>query len=452
VAAQNIMPDLQLSPLQIGWLNAAFATCYALAQLPGGIVGQKYGGRLTLTMVGLFGLIATLATPLAPMVLGGTALFVALLAVQGLLGLSQGPVFPMVAAVLQTWFPQRQWAVTNGMNSLGANIGGAMTAPLVVVLTLHFGWQGALLWHPRVTAAELAELDASDLQKPPPMTLARLRRIVGQRDVQLLAFSYFCLNYVFYLLGTWSFLYLVQERDFHGLESGFAGMLPWIGAGIGAGVGGFLSDGLAARIGFRWGYRLVPLFALPAAGLLLLVTISVTSQHGEVLAGDADGHVLRHRTERGGVLGRLDARRALGHRRRDRRDEHRRQPRRHGLGADHRRAVRRGQLERDVRDRRGVRLRCRGLLVRDRPGPAGDARFPGGLTRSRPRALAYRSPIRDTIASRTREPLSPLVKMTRPEPVARLNCPNARKPELFEPECWMISPCGVTSRLQPSAR
>jgi ACS family glucarate transporter-like MFS transporter len=306
VAAQNIMPDLHLSQLQIGWLNAAFATCYALAQLPGGIVGQQYGARLTLTMVGLFGLIATLATPLAPMVLGGTALFVTLLAVQGLLGLSQGPVFPMVAAVLQTWFPQRQWAVTNGMNSLGANIGGAMTAPLVVILTLHFGWQGALLWialpaalltaawawygrdtpqgHPRVKPAELAELDAGDLQKPPPMTLARLRRIVGQRDVQLLTFSYFCLNYVFYLLGTWSFLYLVQERNFTGLESGVAGMLPWIGAGIGAGVGGYLSDHLAQRLGFRWGYRLVPLVSLPLAGLLLLAVVGVSAPYLAVFA------------------------------------------------------------------------------------------------------------------------------------------------------------------------
>ncbi len=26
------------------------------------------------------------------------------------------------------------------------NIGGAMTAPLIVILTAHFGWQGALLW------------------------------------------------------------------------------------------------------------------------------------------------------------------------------------------------------------------------------------------------------------------------------------------------------------------
>jgi sugar phosphate permease len=212
----------------------------------------------------------------------------------------------MIAAVFETWFPQRQWAIAQGLNTLCMNVGGAMTPLLVVVLTRHFGWQGALLWialpaalvtaawawygrntpraHPRVTAAELAELDTDETAEPVPMTRARIRRIVGDRDVRLLTFSYFCMNYVFYLLGTWSFLYLVQQRSFTGLESGFAGAMPWIGAGIGAGVGGYLSDGLSARIGFRWGYRMVPLCSLPVAGLLLVATISVASPYVAVIA------------------------------------------------------------------------------------------------------------------------------------------------------------------------
>jgi len=118
VAAQNIMPDLHLSQLQIGWLNAAFATCYTLAQIPGGVLGQRCGARLMYTLIGLGGIVATIATPLAPVVLAGTALFVALLAAQGLLGLAQGPVFPMFAVVSQSWFPPRQWALANGGNAL----------------------------------------------------------------------------------------------------------------------------------------------------------------------------------------------------------------------------------------------------------------------------------------------------------------------------------------------
>jgi len=306
VAAENIMPELHLSQMQIGWLNAAFATCYALAQLPGGVLGQRYGARLTYTLVGIVGIVATIATPVAPAVLAGTALFIALLAAQGLLGASQGPVFPMVAAVSETWFPQRQWAITNGMISLFMNIGGAITPLLIVVLTAHWGWQGALLWiavpavlltiawyaygrdtpqqHPDVTPAELAELDPQAQGEPHAMTWSRLRGICVDRDVLLLAFSYLCFNYCFYLLSTWSFLYLVQVRQFDGLESGFAGMLPWIGAGIGAGTGGYLSDGLAQRMGFRWGYRLLPLISLPLTAVLLIATVSVGNPYAAVFA------------------------------------------------------------------------------------------------------------------------------------------------------------------------
>jgi MFS transporter, ACS family, glucarate transporter len=306
VAAEKIMPDLHLSQMQIGWLNASFTTAYALAQLPGGILGQRFGARLIYIAVGIVGLIAMLAVPLAPVVFTGTALFLALLIGQATLGLSQGPVFPAFAAVLQEWFPAKRWAMANGVQTAGMNLGGAVTPLLIVLLTQSFGWQGALLWlalpaalltlawgwygrntpreHAKVTAAELAELDGGGTEVAPPLTLRRLRGIVGDRDVLVLSFSYLCMNYAFYLISFWSFLYLVQVRHFGGIESGFAGAVPWIGAGIGAALGGYISDWLALRLGPRWGYRLVPLVTLPLAGALLLVTISVTTPYAAVIA------------------------------------------------------------------------------------------------------------------------------------------------------------------------
>lgn len=73
-------------------------------------------------------------------------------------------------------------------------------------------------------------------------------------------------------------------RHFTGIESGFAGMVPWMGAALGAAVGGFLSDRLAERLGARWGYRLVPLVALPSVAALLLSTISVSTPYAAVFA------------------------------------------------------------------------------------------------------------------------------------------------------------------------
>jgi ACS family glucarate transporter-like MFS transporter len=306
VAAEKIMPALHLSQMQIGWLNASFTTAYALAQLPSGILGQKIGARRIYVLGGTIAVIATVATPLAPLVLGGTGLFVALLAAQALLGVSQGPVFPMFAAVIQRWFPAKQWAIANGLQTAGMNLGGAVTPFLIVWLTQSFGWQGALLWfavpvalvtagwgwygrnrpseHAAVSAGEIAELGPEATSESGPVTMRRLLSVMGDRNILVLALSYLCMNYAFYLLSFWSFLYLVQVRHFSGIESGLVGALPWVGAGIGAASGGYISDWLAGRIGHRWGYRLLPMVSLPIAGALLLVTIHVETPYVAVAA------------------------------------------------------------------------------------------------------------------------------------------------------------------------
>jgi ACS family glucarate transporter-like MFS transporter len=302
--AETIMPSLRLTQLQIGWLATAFTTAYALAQLPGGIFSQRFGARWALVVVGTLGLIATLAFPIAPMALTGTALFGALLLAQALLGVSQGPLFPAALALIESWLPINRWAMAGGMQAAGMNFGGAVTPVLVAVLSGAFGWQGALLWivlpvfvvtvawawygrdspreHPSVTPEELAELGSGAAERAVPPTLRRLRKLLSDRNVLLLSLSYLSMNYAYYLLSFWSYLYLVQIRHFSGIEGGLAGAVPWIGAGLGAAVGGVISDRLAERIGVRWGYRLVPLLSLPVAGALLLVTLQVATPYAAV--------------------------------------------------------------------------------------------------------------------------------------------------------------------------
>jgi ACS family glucarate transporter-like MFS transporter len=245
-----------------------------------------------------------LAFPFASKVFAGTALFWALLLAQALLGLSQGPLFPAASAIIAYWLPERRWAMSNGLQPAAMNIGGAVTPVLVGLLSTSFDWQGALLWialavalltvawgrygrntpheHPAVTADELAEID-SDASKAAAPTASRIFKLLSDRNVRLLTLSYLCMNYAFYLLSFWSFLYLVQVRHFSGIEGGLAGAVPWVGAGLGAAVGGFTTDWLARRLGVRWGYRFVPLLALPVTAVLLLVTIRVSTPTAAVL-------------------------------------------------------------------------------------------------------------------------------------------------------------------------
>src|SRR6185437_1926673 len=146
IAAERMMPDLHLTQLQIGGIEQAFVIGYALFQLPGGLIGQRLGARLALTLFGGAAFIAVMVPPLAPQVLGGTALFMVLVAAQLLLGAAQGGVFPVSSGVFETWFPVRQWSLVQGAQSMGLNLGSAMTPPLIAALMVSIGWQQALAW------------------------------------------------------------------------------------------------------------------------------------------------------------------------------------------------------------------------------------------------------------------------------------------------------------------
>ncbi len=103
-------------------------------------------------------------------------------------------------------------------------------------------------------------------------------------SVLLLAVSYMCMNYTFYLLSNWVFLYLVQERKFSLLESGWLAAAPPLAAAIGAGIGGVATAACCKRFGARWGFRLVPLAAMPLAGGLLLLAVNATNPYLAVVA------------------------------------------------------------------------------------------------------------------------------------------------------------------------
>ncbi|HEY4771511.1 MAG TPA: MFS transporter [Steroidobacteraceae bacterium] len=306
IAAERMMPDLGISQMQLGWLEWAFVLGYAVFQLPGGIIGQRVGARRMFVIITSIALLATLLTPLAPVVLGGSALFGVLLLLQLILGLAQGPIFPVSAGVMEAWFRPQRWALLQGLQSMGLQIAAALTPPLVAYLMHWLGWQHSLFWpelpvlalivlwawygrdapaeHPSVTPAELAEL-GSDLAKQTQTAISwhRLRQMLLDRSILLLTISYICMNYVFYLIANWCFLYLVQERHFTILEGGWLAAAPPLAAAVGSGAGGALASSLCERFGLRWGFRLTPLVALPSAGMLLLVTVHLGNPYAAVV-------------------------------------------------------------------------------------------------------------------------------------------------------------------------
>jgi ACS family glucarate transporter-like MFS transporter len=305
VAAEPMMPALGLSQVQIGYIEEAFVLGYALFQMPGGILGQRLGARLTFVVIGVIAFIATLATPIVPEFFAGHALFVALFGVQLLLGLSQGAIFPVSAGVFEAWFPPKRWAFVQGLQTMGLQLGAALTPPLIVNLMVRLGWQRALVWaslpalvliaawawygrntprrHPAMSQTELDEI-GSQPQVDSKISLRQLLAVVRNRNVLLLFFSYMSMNYTFYLLSNWVFLYLVQERHFSSLESSGLAAVPPLAAALGAGMGGVVTSVLVQRVGNRWGYRLVPVAAMSCAAALLLIAVTTPNAYFAVAA------------------------------------------------------------------------------------------------------------------------------------------------------------------------
>ena len=306
VAADRMMSELGLSQVQVGWLFTAFLASYAALQSPGGWLGQRFGARLTLVACSILGLTATMITAAAPAVFAGTAALIVLLLSQLLLGAAQAPVFPATAGATERWFPRRQWSFAQGVLSCGLNLGSAAAPPAIAYLVVAIGWQAALLltsaplaaltlfWYARardfpaddarVSREELDQLQPAETASSAFPSASRVRALLVDRSLLLLTVSYLVMNFVFYFLTFWSFLYFRQERHFSSIDSGWLAAAPFIAAGAGAALGGSACDALRKRLGERWGFRAAPLLALPVSGFALVAAASAPSAFSAELA------------------------------------------------------------------------------------------------------------------------------------------------------------------------
>lgn len=307
VAAERIMPELGLSQVQIGWVMTAFLFTYTVFQIPTSLLGQAVGARRMLTVIGLVTVIASVLTASAPLIAATGVVFVTLLLARGVLGAAQSALFPVASGTIRHWYPVGSWSSFQGLIVTGLWFGAAAASPLIAWLMQDYGWQKALVYssvpslllvavwqwlardrpelHPRISKPELAELSGN----PPfdagaPLTWHRVRAVLADRQILLITLSYTIMNYVFYLVMFWSFLYLVQERKLSVLESGWLAALPFVVAGIASAAGGRLADTLRAFFGDRRGMRIIPLTALPLAAVFLYLTVSLASPYWAVAA------------------------------------------------------------------------------------------------------------------------------------------------------------------------
>lgn len=282
-AAPVMMADLGLTEIQWGWILAAFMIGYTLFQLPGGILGDRFGPRRVLATIAVLWALFTAATAFIPStVFASTGVILAsLMFVRFLVGAVHAPVYPATSPAIVHWFPIGGWALPNGLSSTGLNLGVAASAPLLVWSIVEFGWRISFLflsplglflaafwwWYARDYPEEHRSVNEEEIEliqagrtngprvddQPEPI---HWRELLRNRDVRWLTVSYFCMNYTFYVVFSWFFYFLVEVRQFSMTDAGFITSAQWIAGGAGAAISGWGCDKLCRRIGLRWGCRL----------------------------------------------------------------------------------------------------------------------------------------------------------------------------------------------------
>ena len=295
IAGPAMVADLGLDEIQWGWVMAAFPLGYALFQFPGGCWGDRRGPRLTLTLITIAWGVLIVVTSLVPGpdVASIAVVIGSLLTIQFIVGLSHAPVYPITVCAVERWFPVGGWSLPNGLSSSGLTLGLAATASLLPWLIGQYGWRtaflflapvplsAAALWwwyarnhpaeHPAVNAAELA-LVASNVPRTPcgEGGVPAWRRVLKNRDALLATFSYSAMNYVFYVVFSWGYYYMVTERGLGAQEAGFLTSAQWAAGAAGAFAGGWAGDWLCHRVGLRWGCRWPVLIGCIGSAVLIL--------------------------------------------------------------------------------------------------------------------------------------------------------------------------------------
>ena len=265
VAAPQLQKELGLSPEQIGLLLSAFFWSYSLAQLPSGLLLDRFG----VTRVGRAGaFLWTLASTLTALSTGYLGIFVARM----LLGVAEAPGMISCQKATGYWFPRHERSRSTAVFDSAAKFANVIGVPLVAFFVVRFGWRWgfgitALMsiayffayWvlyrdpseDKNLGAAEYTYIRAGGAVKEGPSGIGQINMlgyVLGNRKVWAHTIGYSAYGYSFYLFLTWLPGYMVQTLHMTILKSAAFTIIPWMCASLAdLFIGGFVVDFCIAR-------------------------------------------------------------------------------------------------------------------------------------------------------------------------------------------------------------
>lgn len=314
IAGTGVVAALGLDPVMLGMIFSAFAWAYALGQIPGGWLLDRFGARRVYgTSLILWSLFTMLQGTVGWIGLSGATAASALFFMRFMLGLVESPAFPANSRIVACWFPTRERGTASALFNSAQYMAVVLFAPMMAWLTHHMGWEHVFLWmgavglvlgfvwfgfyrepysQKQLSATELEHMRAGgalvDLERKRVVqkkraSLAEISVLFRNRNLWAIYIGQYCITALTYFFITWFPIYLIKGRGMSIMEAGWVAALPAICGFSGGILGGMLSDWLIQRGSHPSRARKTP-FVLGMALSTLLVGANFADSNVVVIA------------------------------------------------------------------------------------------------------------------------------------------------------------------------
>ena len=244
VAATRIQAELHLSGNTMGFLMGAFSFTYALAQLGGAKIIDRWNVNWLFALAFLLWSGATVATGLA-------SLFWQFFVLRLLLGLSESLAYPAYAKMMVVSFPERLRGTANGLIDAGSKLGPAAGAWVGFLILAKYDWRFMFIIIGAASMVWLVPWCSVAGKLPHKIMAARSSEIVKAMSYKTLmesrvfwgtAIGLFGGNYAWYFVLNWLPAYLEEERHYSGAHLRHVTVLCYFAVAAASAAFGFLAD------------------------------------------------------------------------------------------------------------------------------------------------------------------------------------------------------------------
>ena len=270
-AAPVISREFGFDRITMGVIFSAFVWAYAIFQVPGGWLSDRFGARSVLATIVTYWSVMTAATAAAT----GALSFIV---IRFLFGVGEAGAFPGATRAMQLWYPRSERGFVQGITHSASRLGAAIAPPLVVLIMTNLGWRSVfyicgaagLVWavwwsisyrnlpeeHGMVNRAELGHIRGIDEKGQVKEAYIEKKAasvpwgtLMKSPNMWAIMCAYFTYVYCLWIFLSWLPSYLVDFRHFTLLKVGIFASLPLFAGVIGDTVGGLATDWLLKTTG-----------------------------------------------------------------------------------------------------------------------------------------------------------------------------------------------------------